>query len=772
MDRVDRRTFLRRAAAVSAATVTSSALPEAAADSGASTPAAQSRVAWKKAPCRLCEVGCGLLVGAAGGRAVAVRGDPDSPASHGLACVKGYHAFEALSGKDRLTRAMVRRAGKLVPVPLSEALDLVARSIRETSQRHGKDSIALYGSAQWTIPDAYLAAKLVKGGLGTNNIETSARLHSASSMAAAERSFGQGSTVGCYEDIEEADTLVLWGVNLAESHPVLFSRILAHRKRNPAARIIDLGFRTTRTSYVADQHLLLAPRSVAAVANGICRELIERKQVRRDFLDRYVAFKRSRMQEDDSGVGPAESVTDTTWAEYAAFLSQYTPSLVEDLSGLAEASLRWLASVYGDPARKVMSIWDRGLNAGGNGTAAATLLYNIHLLTGKIASPGNSPFCLTAQPSGGGTVYDPGTSGGSLPRGVVTSVEDRRRSASIWGVPLEQLDPTPGPRALAMFQALERGDIRCLWIQGSNPLCSMPDGNRWRQALGRNDRFIVVSEVYPTATTDVADVILPAALWLEREGIRAGADRRLNHWDPIVAPPGEATADAWLMIEVARRLGLEQMFPYERTRYVDQVWEEYARFYTDSRTSLPSLDLLRRRGSVTWPFIDGTEVRWRYHTAHDPSAGKARGEYDFHGHPDHRAWIWWHQVDASREVPDRQYPFTLLTGSVLEHWGSGTLTRRIPVLHQALPHAYVELNRADARELGVRNREQVRLVSRRGQLEIQARIEYRSQPPRGLIFVPSFDEDHPVNRLTSDQIDPLSGEPIGTGAVRIERVSS
>ncbi|HXI21799.1 MAG TPA: molybdopterin-dependent oxidoreductase, partial [Gemmatimonadales bacterium] len=262
MSRVDRRTFLKKVGAVSAATaaagtiIPSASLPAMTILPRETPPGAPT---FKKAPCRLCGVGCGLLVGVSGGRTVAVRGDPDSPVSRGLACAKGYYSVEALTGSDRITRALVRRESGLVPVPLAEAFDLVARRLRETADRHGKDSVAIYGSAQWTVPDAYVAAKLFKGALGTNNVETSARLFAASQKAGLESSFGLDGAVGCYEDIDHADVFVLWDINLAETDPVLFSRILSRKRVNPAVRIVDLGTRTTRTSYASDHTLLHAP---------------------------------------------------------------------------------------------------------------------------------------------------------------------------------------------------------------------------------------------------------------------------------------------------------------------------------------------------------------------------------------------------------------------------------------------------------------------------------------------------------------------------------
>ena len=772
MRRVDRRTFLKKAAVASAATAASAMVPDLELPSALTQPKRTPPV-WKKTPCRLCGVGCGLLVGVEKGRAVAVKGDPASPVSKGSACVKGYHSIQALYGRDRLTRAMIRRDGVLAEVSLAEALDQVASKLRETVQRHGKDSIAVYGSAQWTIPDAYVASKLFKGALGTNNVETSTRLYAASAMAGLQTSFGLDGSIGCYEDIDHADVFVLWDANLAETDPVLFSRMMDRRRANPAVRIVHLSTRMTRTSYAADHSLLHVPHAGLVIANALCRELVARDLVDREFVDRYVAFKQGK-----TGIGSgledaivSDDVADVTWEAYVRFLDDYTPKRAQELSGLAAESISWLASLYGDRSRTVMSVWGTNVNQDVRGTWLNNLLHNIHLLVGKIASPGNSPFCTTGQPSGGGAVHDAGTLTHTLPRGLVQSEQDRRRAAKIWGVPVENIDPTPTHTALSMFRALERGDIRFLWIQATNPMVSLPHLTRYRRATTKDDRFIVVSEAYPTPTTDVADVILPAAMWIEREGVFANVERRAQHFDRMVAPPGDATSDAWQMIEVARRLGYSRLFPWEERSHVEQIWQEYRRFHDDSQSALAPLSELRARPGVMWPYVDGRETRWRYNTARDPAADRGRGAFDFYGHPDHRAWIWLRPYEAPVETPDGGYPFWLSTGAVLEHWGTGSMTRRIPTLHRALPHGYLEINRDDARQLGIGDGERVRLVTRRGSLEIEARLNYRSQPARGQLFVPSFDEALPVNRLMLDATCPLSGQPDGSKcAARVERL--
>jgi nitrate reductase NapA len=769
MGPVDRRTFLKGVAIATAGTALTVRDATAIEDG-----AVQRGLEWKKAPCRLCGVGCGLLVAIQNGRAVGVKGDPDSPVSRGLACVKGYHSVQALYGRDRIRRAMIRRSGRLVDVPMREALDLVARRIRETAEQHGSDSVGLYGSAQWSVIDAYVAAKLFRGSLGSGSVDTSARLHTASAAAGLESTFGMGGSVGCYADIEQADVFVLWNINMAETDPVLFSRLLARRAASPAVRIIDLTTRTSRTSYASDRSLLYAPHAELAIGNAICQELIARQLVDREFVERYVAFKQGKT---DIGFGlegeplSADDASPATLADYVKFLSAYTPERVQQLSGVSADSIRWVASLYGDRSRKVMSLWGSAVNQHVRGTWINNVLYNIHLLTGRVGSPGNGPLCLTGQPNGG-LLHDGGALAGTLPRGMASNEEDRRRAAGIWDLPPERIPRQPARGAVALFRALERGDIRFLWVQGTNPMVSLPNLRRYRRAVAGDDRFIVVSEAYPTPTTDIADVVLPAALWIEREGVYVNSERRVQHFAQLVRPPGDAMSDAWQMIEVARRLGYSKEFAWEESRHVDLAFAEYGRFVNDSQRAFAPLSELRAQPGVIWPTVNGEETRWRYGTAHDPAADPAHGAFDFYGHADHRAWIWLRPYDPPAESPDRQFPFWFGTGKVLEHWGSGAMTQRIPTLHRAMPHAYVEINRDDAKALGIGNGEQVRLVSRRGSLEIEARIDYRGQPPRGTLFAPSFDEGALVNLLTLDACCPISGQPdYGKCAVRVERLT-
>jgi len=780
MSSVDRRTFLKRTAMASAAAAAGSLVPGIVfgedLDRYLGDTVSPSDVEWRKTPCRFCGVGCGLQVAIENGRAVAVRGDPDSPVNRGLACVKGYHSVQALYGQDRLTRAMVRRGGELVEVPIQEALDLVAERLQETMEEHGKDSVALYGSGQWTIPDGYVASKFFKGGLGTNNLEANARLCMSSAVTGFMTTFGMDEPPGCYEDIDHADVFVLWGNNMSEMHPVLFSRMLEQREKRPNVRIVDLATRTTRTSYAADRSLLFAPQADLAIANAICHELVRRGRVNREFVNRHVAFKRGKTNigyglEDDFSF--SDEPSDATWDDFVRFLDDYTPERVEEISGVPASDIRWLASLYGDPSRRVMSFWCMGMNQHTRGTWINNLVYNIHLLTGKISTPGNSPFSLTGQPSACGTVREVGTLTHRLPYGSVTSPDARQKAAEIWGISEENIDPQPAHHTVSMFRALDRGDIRFMWIQVTNPMVTMPHLNRYRDGARKDGRFIVVSDVYPTPTTDVADVILPAAMWIEREGLFGNSERRTQHFAQMLEPPGEAMSDTWQLMEVARRVGLGDLFPWSYDEHIEAIYNEYIQFHDAPDHRMAPLDELKERPGIIWPYVDGQETRWRYNTATDPAADPDRGDFDFYGNPDHRAWIWLRPYEPPPEWPDDEYPFWLNTGRVLEHWHSGSMTRRIPTLHRAVPRAYVEIHPDDARELGVSDGESVRLVTRRGELTLPARIEYRAQPPMGQVFVPFFDETLLINDLTLDAYCPISAQPdYKKCAVRVERVGA
>ncbi|MEO9967135.1 MAG: molybdopterin-dependent oxidoreductase [Reichenbachiella sp.] len=757
---MNRREFIKKMAAASAMAAAASIFPGIVFAEEQEKGIPDGEINWKKSPCRFCGVGCGLKIGLQDGKAVAVKGDPDSSVNKGLCCVKGYHSVMALYARDRLTKPLIRKNGKLVETSMDEALDLVASKMKETISKHGKDAVSMYGSGQWTIPDGYVASKFMKGAIGTNNLEANARLCMASAVTGFLTSFGMDEPMGCYEDIDHADVFVLWGNNMAEMHPVLFSRLLDNRLNRSNVKIIDLATRTTRTSTASDRSILFKPQTDLAIANAICYEIINNGWVDQEFVSKHCSFKKGKT---NIGYGLEEKfnfkdeATGIDMAEYKEFLKDYKPEDIEELTGVSAKDIKFLASLYGNPNTKVTSFWCMGMNQHTRGTWINNLVYNIHLLVGKISTPGNSPFSLTGQPSACGTVREVGTLTHKLPHGVVMNEKDRKMAAEIWKVPIENIQPKPTLHTVEMFRALDRGEVRFMWIQVTNPMVTMPKLNRYREGALKEDRFIVVSDVYPTPTTDIADVILPSAMWIEREGMYGNSERRTQHFDQLIDAPGEAMSDTWQIIEVARRMGYEKLFPWSYEEHIPKIWEEYSLFHKGEKHGMAPYEVLKSQPGAQWPFVNGKSTKWRFHAKYDPAC---KGEsYDFYGKPDGKAWIWSRPYEPAPEEQDGEYPFLLNTGRVIEHWHTGSMTRRIPVLHQAVPKAYVELNPDDAKAMGIKNGNTVRLISRRGQIELPASVNERGKPVRGHVFVPFFDEGKLINELTLDAFCPISKQP-------------
>ncbi|MEE3998703.1 molybdopterin-dependent oxidoreductase [Tenacibaculum sp. FZY0031] len=757
----NRRSFIKKMAVLSAMTAAATMFPGImfAGEQEEQLPKG-GNLDWKKAPCRFCGVGCGVMIGVENGKAVAVKGDPKSPVNKGLCCVKGYHSVMAMYGKDRLTKPLVKKKGKYVETSMKEALDLIASKMKETIKEYGKDAVSIYGSGQWTIPDGYVASKLFKGCIGTNNVEANARLCMASAVTGFLTSFGIDEPMGCYEDIDHADVFVLWGNNMAEMHPVLFSRLLDQRLKR-GVKIIDFATRTTRTSMAADKSILFLPQTDLAVANAICYEIINNGWVNTSFVEKHCNFNKGitnmgyGLEDNYKFKDKPEKIS---FKEYKKFLEDYTPEKVEKISGVSAKDIKYMAAYYGDPNKKVMSLWCMGPNQHSRGTWMNNLIYNIHLLTGKISTPGNSPFSLTGQPSACGTVREVGTLTHKLPHGVVMNKKHREFAAKIWEVPVENIDPKPTYHTVEMFRALDRGDIRFMWIQVTNPMVTMPKLKRYRDAAQKEGRFIVVSDIYPTPTTDIADVILPSAMWVEREGMYGNSERRTQYFEQMVQPPGEAMSDTWQLVEVAKRLGYEKQFYYKEDSHIEEIYAEYRKHHDNKKHNMAPLEVLKENPGMQWPYVEGKPTQWRFNSKYDPACSNGE-DFHFYGKPDGKAVIWQRPYEPAAEEPDAEYPYWLNTGRVVEHWHTGSMTRRIPVLHRAMPHSYVELNPDDAKRMQIKTGDMVKLTTRRGHITLPASVNERGVPAPMQVFVPFFDENMLINEITLDSFCPISKEP-------------
>ncbi|MFO0811364.1 MAG: molybdopterin-dependent oxidoreductase [Gemmataceae bacterium] len=744
----------------------------------------ETRLTWDKAPCRYCGTGCGVEVGVDAGKVVAVRGDVASPVNQGLLCVKGYHLPAMLYGTDRLTYPMKRDPGGkgFVRISWDEALDTIAKRFRETLDKSGPDAVGMYGSGQWTVFDGYAALKWLKGGMKTNNLEPNARLCMASAVSGFLTQFQSDEPMGCYDDFEIADDFVLWGANMAEMHPVLFSRILEHKRRNPGVRIIDIATRRTPTSDFATTYIEMKPGSDLALANGILHLLLANGKINESFVRENVVFKRGIEDLETIGYGCFKGQTesyvfedqakDSSLDELREFVRDYSPAKVSQITGVSESLIRLLAEVYGDMSRGTVSTWCMGVNQHVRGTWMNNLITDLHLITGKISRPGNNPLSLTGQPSACGTVREVGTLNNRLPADmVVTNPDHRAKAEAIWRLPAGTIPDKPGRHTVDMFRALIRGELKTLWIQTTNPFVTLPNLHRFERKPG-DGLFIVVSDIYPSPTTEIADLVLPSAAWVEREGMFGNTERRTQHWNKMVDPPGEAKEDAWQIVQVAKRMGMGHLFPWPDDDWHKAMFEEYRQFTLGTGKDLASYDQLKVAHGLRWPVVDGKETRYRYAAGSDPYVKKPQGVhfYKAKGYGE-KAAFWLRPYHPPAESPDAEYPLWLCTGRVLEHWHTGTMTRRVKQLHQAVPEAYVELNRADAIQLGVTTGDRVRLVSRRGKLELPVVVDGRGRPPRGSVFVPFFDGNKLINRLTLDAMDSISKEPdYKKCAVRLERV--
>ena len=733
-------------------------------------------VTWEKSVCRFCGTGCGVMVGTRNGKIVGVQGDEQSPTNKGLLCIKGYSLPGIVSGQDRLTSPLIRKNGKLVKASWNEALDLVAKKFSETLKAHGPEAISMYGSGQWMITDGYVASKWFRAGLGSNQVEANARLCMASAVTGFLTTFGSDEPMGCYDDLDLCDGLVLWGNNMAEMHPMLWTRVLENKRKNPKMQIIELATRRTRTTDSVDQYLEFRPQTDLAIANGICHVLIQKGLVDKAFIEKHVVFKKGKT---NIGYGLedkfkfADDPKPSSLEELTAFLADYTPEKVAEISGVPAEAIVKLAGLFGDPKLKVTSVWCMGMNQHTRGTWMNNLVYNIHLLTGQICKPGATPLSLTGQPAACGTVREVGTLCHRLPADMlVANPEHRAIAAKIWKVPVEKLNAKPGLNTVEMFRAYDRGEIKCLWIQTTNPFSSMPNLNRYRKAAKKDGRFLVVSDVYPTETTQYADVVLPAAMWVEREGMFGNTERRTQQWNKLAEPPKGCMPDDWQMIEVARRMGLGHLFPTNPKTYVKELYEEYRQFTLGTGHDLASYEDLKTHRGMRWPVVNGKETARRYVEGEDPYVKPGEGiKFYKNKATGGKAVVWLRPYEPAAEVPDKDYPLWLCTGRVIEHWHTGTMTRRVPQLNRAVPKAYVEVHPDDAKALGIQDGEKVRLRSRRGVLELEAHLDGRGKSQKGNLFVPLFDESLLANLLTLDAYCPISAQPdYKKCAVRMERV--
>ncbi|EHH1173941.1 periplasmic nitrate reductase subunit alpha [Vibrio parahaemolyticus] len=812
--KMTRRAFVKANAAASAAAVAGITLPASAANLIASSD--QTKITWDKAPCRFCGTGCSVLVGTQNGKVVATQGDPEAPVNKGLNCIKGYFLSKIMYGQDRLTQPLLRmkdgkyhKDGEFTPVSWDVAFDTMAEKWKASLEKKGPTSVGMFGSGQWTVMEGYAAAKMMKAGFRSNNIDPNARHCMASAVVGFMRAFGIDEPMGCYDDFENADAFVLWGSNMAEMHPVLWTRITDRRLSHPHVRVNVLSTYYHRSFELADHGYIFNPQSDLAIANFIANYIIENDAVNWDFVNKHTNFTQADtdigygLRDDDPLQKAAKNpnsgkLTSISFEEYKKSVAPYTVEKASEISGVEKEKLIELAKQYADPNTKVMSLWTMGMNQHTRGVWMNNLVYNIHLLTGKIATPGNSPFSLTGQPSACGTAREVGTFAHRLPADmVVANPKHRQIAEKIWKLPEGTIPPKPGFHAVLQDRMLNDGVLNCYWVQCNNNMQAGPNINTERLPGYRNpENFIVVSDPYPTATAQAADLILPTAMWIEKEGAYGNAERRTQAWYQQVGTVGDAKSDLCQVMEFSKRFKMEEVWPEEllakapqyrgKTMYdmlfkngqVDKfpleearelnddshhfgfyvqkgLFEEYATFGRGHGHDLAPYDVYHTVRGLRWPVVDGKETQWRFKEGSDPYA-KAGSGWDFYGNADGKAKIISAPYEAPPEVPDSEFDLWLCTGRVLEHWHTGTMTRRVPELYKAVPDAVCYMHPEDAKARNVRRGEEVVIANKRGEVRVRVETRGRNRPPKGLVFVPFFDARILINKLILDATDPLS----------------
>lgn len=685
--------------------------------------------------CPYCGVGCGVRIAVGAG---AVTGDAAHPANAGRLCVKGSALGETLGLEGRLLRPLRRAAESgpqaWAPTSWDAALDEIAARFAQAVAAHGPDSVAFYVSGQLLTEDYYVANKLMKGYIGAANIDTNSRLCMSSAVAGHKRAFGEDVVPGCYEDFELADLVVLVGSNTAWCHPVLYQRIVAEKERRPSLRVVVVDPRRTPTCDIADLHLPLAPGSDVPLFNGLLAWLAAHGAVDADFLAAHT-----------QGAEEALRVARQSAGDLDALAAQ---------CGLQRERLEAFYAMFA-ATEKTVTLFSQGVNQSGQGTDKVNAIINCHLYTGRIGRPGMGPFSMTGQPNAMG-----GREVGGLSNTLAAHLElgdpaQRALVQRFWNSPA--IAEAPGLKAVDLFEAVHAGRIKALWIMATNPVVSLPDADRVREALRRCE-FVVVSDVVAaTDTAQLAHLLLPALAWGEKDGTVTNSERCISRQRGFRAPPGEARPDWWALAEVGKRLGHAQAFDYAGPH---AIFDEHARLSIFENEGERVFDLGGLVGMDAAAYDALQPIRWPVRT---PGAGTARlfadGRFPT---PDGRAVLVPTAPVAPAHAPDARYPYVLNTGRIRDQWHTMTRTGVAPTLGAHLPEPYVDLHPADALASGLREGGLARVSSRWGTLV--ARVRTSGEMRRGQVFVPihwndQYASDARVGALVNPVVDPISGEP-------------
>jgi assimilatory nitrate reductase catalytic subunit len=688
---------------------------------------------WVATTCGYCSVGCGMYIGVKDGKAVSVRGNPDHPVNRGKLCPKGLAEHYTLSGQGRLTQPLLREDRKRRPRPVSwdVALDTMVTRFGRVQSRYGPDAVGVISTGQLVTEEFYTLGKLVQLGLGTKNYDGNTTLCMASAVAGYKRSFGADGPPGAYEDLEKADVVLLIGANLADNHPILCQRL----EKNPKGKLIVADPRVTKTAMLADVYLPLKPRSDIALINGIMQILIRAGLVKDDYIARHT-----------SG-----------FAELEKFLAKYTPERVAETTGLSQDLLYKTAMLYGRADAAFIG-WTMGVNHSTQGAETVSAICDLALISGNIGRAGAAPFSITGQCNAMGT-REAGFASSLPGYRKFESETDRAELAGLWNVDASRIPSSRGLAYPDIIEAAVGKKIRAIWIIATNPVVSFPNMEVLRQAL-ESVEFLVVQDGFSTPTSELADLVLPAAIWGEKEGTYTNSERRVSKVNRAVNPPGEARPDFDIFLALARKLGKQdELFPGWTT--TEDAFDEWRRISAGRPCDYSRMtwELIEKHGGIQWPYPAGAKI---------PETSRLYGDGHFHT-ADGRARLHCVECEPFPEQPNADYPFVLNTGRTVEHWHTRTKTGRTPILVAMAPRAWLEMNPRDARQLRLAPHDQVDIVSRRSRVRnVELRVTGIVAP--GQVFMPFHYAEANSNLVTQSAFDPISREPnYKQCAVRVER---
>ncbi|MDJ0724397.1 MAG: nitrate reductase [Prochloraceae cyanobacterium] len=656
-----------------------------------------------KTLCPYCGVGCGLEVFQTAKKKDfwQVKGDRDHPSSRGQICIKGATIAESLD-KNRLEYPMMRDSldEPFQRVSWDEVLTKICDRIANILQTRGPEAICMYGSGQLQTEDYYIAQKLLKGCLGTNNFDANSRLCMSSAVAGYIQSLGSDGPPCCYEDLDLTDCAFLIGTNTAECHPIIFNRLAKHRKNNPDLKIIVVDPRRTATAKIADLYLAIQPGTDIDLLNGIAHLLLSWGATDSLFIEKH---------------------TDG-FADFAAIVQKYAPELVARRCQITIEELE-TAARYWQKSQKVLSLWSMGVNQSAEGTAKVRSIINLHLMTGNIGKPGAGPFSLTGQPNAMGGREAGGLSHLLPGYRLVKNPQHRQEVERVWGLRSGQISSIPGLSAWEMITGLELGEVGLFWVVATNPAVSMPDLDRTKKALKQSPLTICQDAYYPTETANYAHILLPAAQWGEKTGTMTNSERVVTFCPSFRKFPGEAKADWEIFAEVGRRLGFKEQFDFESSA---EVYAEFVSLTKDRLCDLSGLShsLLAKQKTIQWPFASGETQKTGKRLYTDFNFATANKKAKF-------AAV---HSKGLAEPLDRNYPFILTTGRLYGHWHTQTRTGKIAKITKMHPQPFLEIHPRDAEKLGIAEGNTVEVRSPRGLVKLPAKITKAISP--GTLFVP------------------------------------